>query len=135
MNHGLEELLEAEQEVEGLASKFAPQDILFGKLRPYLAKVALAVAHGICSTELLVYRSKSGQPNFFKYLLGSKLFIELVNSSTYGSKMPRASADFIGIQEFHFHQKLKEYLSPISSMKKQLRSMKRLPSNKSKLNC
>ena len=28
-------IIEAEQEVEGLASKFAPQDILFGKLRPY----------------------------------------------------------------------------------------------------
>ncbi|MCX7132189.1 restriction endonuclease subunit S [Aeromonas sp.] len=91
-------IIDVAQDVEGLANEFFPQDILFGKLRPYLAKVALAVTHGICSTELLVYRSIIGQPAYFKYLLSSQQFIELVNSSTYGSKMPRASADFIGVQ-------------------------------------
>lgn len=91
-------IIDVAQDVEGLANEFFPQDILFGKLRPYLAKVALAATHGICSTELLVYRSIIGQPAYFKYLLSSQQFIELVNSSTYGSKMPRASADFIGVQ-------------------------------------
>ncbi|MGL4886396.1 MAG: restriction endonuclease subunit S [Aeromonas veronii] len=91
-------IIDVAQDVEGLANEFFPQDILFGKLRPYLAKVALAVTHGICSTELLVYRSIIGQPAYFKYLLSSQQFIELVNSSTYGSKMPRASSDFIGVQ-------------------------------------
>lgn len=91
-------IIDVAQDVEGLANEFFPQDILFGKLRPYLAKVALAVTHGICSTELLVYRSIIGQPAYFKYLLSSQQFIELVNSSTYGSKMPRANADFIGVQ-------------------------------------
>lgn len=35
---------------------------------------------------------------YFRYLLGSKQFISLVDASTYGSKMPRASAEFIGLQ-------------------------------------
>lgn len=85
-------------EVEGLASKFKKNDILFGKLRPYLAKVTLAKFNGICSTEFLVYRVIS-YSNFYRYFLGSELFISLVDSSTYGSKMPRASSDFIGNQK------------------------------------
>ncbi|MCQ8103220.1 restriction endonuclease subunit S [Methylomonas sp. SURF-2] len=90
--------IETESEVEGLANKFSENDILFGKLRPYLAKVALATCEGICSTEFLVYRAKKQSANFFKYLLLSTDFINLVDASTYGSKMPRANADFIGIQ-------------------------------------
>ena len=89
---------ETESEIEGLANKFNENDILFGKLRPYLAKVGLATCEGICSTEFLVYRTKNQSANFFKYLLLSTDFINLVDASTYGSKMPRANADFIGIQ-------------------------------------
>ncbi|WP_431066537.1 restriction endonuclease subunit S [Methylotuvimicrobium sp.] len=85
-------------DVEGLASGFEPSDILFGKLRPYLAKVAIPDFRGTCSTEFLVYRATNGQPQYFRYLLGSKSFINLIDSSTYGSKMPRASSDFIGNQ-------------------------------------
>lgn len=85
-------------EVEGLANKFQRNDILFGKLRPYLAKVTKVEFDGICSTELLVYRSNEREAGFYRYLLGSKAFIDLVDSSTYGSKMPRANSDFIGNQ-------------------------------------
>jgi len=90
--------IETETEVEGLASKFNERDILFGKLRPYLAKVTLTQNEGICSTEFLVYRVTKHSPDFFRYLLVSTTFINLIDASTYGSKMPRASADFIGIQ-------------------------------------
>ena len=92
-------LIQAGSEAEGLANRYSPGDILFGRLRPYLAKVALADSEGLCSTELLVYRPQSGDPRFLKHTLASKQFISLVNSSTYGSKMPRASADFIGSQK------------------------------------
>ncbi len=89
--------------VEGLANKFKKNDILFGKLRPYLAKVALADMDGLCSTEFLVYRVTNSQvAKYFKYLLSSSIFINLVDSSTYGSKMPRANANFIGIQKLPF---------------------------------
>lgn len=43
--------LTTETETEGLASYFLKGDILFGKLRPYLAKVYLAKEEGICSTD------------------------------------------------------------------------------------
>jgi type I restriction enzyme, S subunit len=82
---------------EGTASKFAPGDVLFGKLRPYLAKVHLANQKGLISTEALVIRSKCEVfAGFLKYYVLSRDFVNIVDSSTYGSKMPRASWDFIG---------------------------------------
>jgi len=82
---------------EGLASSFTTGDVLFGKLRPYLAKVHLAQQDGLISSEALVVRSKDElHANFLKYYMLSRDFINVVDSSTYGSKMPRASWDFIG---------------------------------------
>jgi type I restriction enzyme S subunit len=82
---------------EGLASSFSVGDILFGKLRPYLAKVHLAERDGLISSEALVIRSKDDlHAEFLKYYMLSRDFINIVDSSTYGSKMPRASWDFIG---------------------------------------
>ena len=81
---------------ESLASHFRRGDVLFGKLRPYLAKVHAAATEGLCSSELLVLRPKEVIQNFlFNYMLNSD-FITVVDSSTYGAKMPRASWDFIG---------------------------------------
>lgn len=87
-------------DVEELDSKvnsvFYKGNVLFGKLRPYLAKCIVADTEGVCSDEFLVLESDYIIPEFLKYLILSPLFIELVNSSTYGAKMPRASWDFIG---------------------------------------
>ncbi|MGC7810702.1 restriction endonuclease subunit S [Bacillus paranthracis] len=84
-------------EVEGTSNKFYKNDVLFGKLRPYLAKCILADFEGICTTELLVMKVKEQKlsEKYLKYLLLSPKFIDWVNSSTYGSKMPRANWEFI----------------------------------------
>ena len=82
---------------EGIASHFRPDDVLFGKLRPYLAKVYLSEIEGLASTEALVLRSKEDiYSKFLKYYILSRDFINIVDSSTFGAKMPRASWDFIG---------------------------------------
>jgi len=88
--------LKQKTETEGLANKFQIGDILFGKLRPYLSKVYLAEFDGICSTEFIVYRCSN--PEYFKFLLISYSFIDFINSSTYGAKMPRANSEWIGNQ-------------------------------------
>jgi type I restriction enzyme S subunit len=81
---------------EGIASHFRPDDVLFGKLRPYLAKVYLSEIEGLVSTEALVLRPKKDiYPKFLKYYILSRDFINIVDSSTFGAKMPRASWDFI----------------------------------------
>ena len=82
---------------EGVSNTFEKDNLLFGKLRPYLAKSWLASFSGICSSEFLVLDSKLIHPKFLKYMTLTDEFIEQVNSSTYGTKMPRASWDFIGL--------------------------------------
>lgn len=98
-------------ETEGLASYFKKGDILFGKLRPYLAKVYLAKQEGICTTEFLVYRNGKEIYNWYLHLLMLSFeFINLIDSSTYGSKMPRANSDFIGNQLIPIPQKSEQVL-------------------------
>lgn len=86
-----------EGEAFGTANIFHAGDVLFGKLRPYLAKVVLADRSGHCSTEIIVLRpSADVLGSFLKYALLSPDFIQSVDSSTFGARMPRASWDFIG---------------------------------------
>lgn len=80
----------------GIANSFSKQNTLFGKLRPYLAKACNPNFDGLCSTELLVIESNEIQRRVLLYWLLADGFIKLVDSSTYGSKMPRANWDFIG---------------------------------------
>lgn len=82
-------------EIEGMANRFCKNNVLFGKLRPYLSKVYLAEKDGICSPEFIVYDTKSNNSRFIHKLLLSQPFIDVVNSSTYGAKMPRANGEFI----------------------------------------
>ena len=70
-------------------------DILFGKLRPYLAKVYLNIKRQCCSSEFCVIKVFKNNPKFFWYQLISHGFIFMVDRSTYGTKMPRANSDFI----------------------------------------
>ena len=86
-----------ETKPEGISTSFYSGDVLFGKLRPYLAKSWLADFEGICSSEFLVLRSHKISPKFLNYFTLTEEFINQVNSSTYGSKMPRASWDFISL--------------------------------------
>jgi len=80
----------------GAANRFRGGATLFGKLRPYLAKACNVDFEGICSTEILVLRPDHYNRGFLLYCLLSPGFISLVDSSTYGVKMPRAGWDFIG---------------------------------------
>jgi type I restriction enzyme S subunit len=86
----------AETEGESLSSAFAAGDVLFGKLRPYLAKTYLAEFRGRCTTELLVMQPVGVEARFLRYICLWRGFVDAVDASTFGSKMPRADWDFIG---------------------------------------
>jgi type I restriction enzyme S subunit len=81
---------------ESLSNTFEPGDVLFGKLRPYLAKAWVAEFAGRCTTELLVMEPRATESRFLRYVLLSRDFVEAVDASTFGSKMPRADWDSIG---------------------------------------
>ena len=89
--------IDTNSEYEAAGVSFRKNDILFGKLRPYLAKVHLCERTGIALGDIFVLRPLSGfDSSFLRYLLISERFIQYVDSSTYGAKMPRANWDFIG---------------------------------------
>lgn len=81
---------------EGDTLVFTKGDVLFGKLRPYLAKCFFALHDGSCSTEFLVLKPITINGRFLKFSLLTSSFIDTVNMSTNGVKMPRANWDFIG---------------------------------------
>ena len=83
-------------EGESLSNTFEPGDVLFGKLRPYLAKAWVAEFVGRCTMELLVMEPAEADSRFLRYICLSRDFIDAVDSSTFGSKMPRADWNFIG---------------------------------------
>lgn len=85
-----------EAKPESICGTFRPGDVLFGKLRPYLAKVFLTDCEGTSSNEFLILHDYEGCTRYLYYLLLCYKFIQLVNASTYGAKMPRANWSFIG---------------------------------------
>lgn len=71
---------------------FRSGDTLFGKLRPYLKKVALSDIFGVCSTDILAIRpSKQIDPYFLCTVLSSDSAIYHSIESSAGTKMPRTS--------------------------------------------
>lgn len=82
---------EQPDQVDSLVANYSRNDILFGKLRPYLAKVVRPTGDGQCSTELLPISPTSFDRGYLFWLLINKGFIDTVNSMTYGVKMPRTS--------------------------------------------
>ena len=83
---------------ESAVKRFKPNDVLFGKLRPYLAKVARPQQKGVCVGEFLVLRPEPAKlhPRYLEQLLLTKPILNEINSSTFGAKMPRADWQFIG---------------------------------------
>ena len=79
-----------------MSSTFEFGDVLFGKLRPYLAKVWVAEFAGRATTECLVMKPVELESRFLGYVCLSRDFIDRVDASTFGSKMPRADWGFIG---------------------------------------
>ena len=85
------------ENVESTVGVFGKGDVLFGKLRPYLAKVVHVGFDGVCTTEILVLKPRQEvDGRFIFFLLLSDGFISLVNSMTFGAKMPRASSEQVG---------------------------------------
>lgn len=93
---------------EGVSNAMRKGDILFAKLRPYLAKAIIVEFDGICSSEFLVMKNYKGASSFLLRVLLSHWFINLVSASTYGTKMPRANWQFIGNMEIPFPPKAEQ---------------------------
>ena len=80
----------------GMAS-VEPGDVLFGKLRPYLAKTWLVDRPALASTELMCLRPGTGvDSRWLGYLTMATPFVEWAVATSEGTKMPRTSWQKVG---------------------------------------
>ncbi|MBI2233668.1 MAG: restriction endonuclease subunit S [Micavibrio aeruginosavorus] len=76
--------------------RFGPEHVLYGKLRPYLNKVALPDFEGKCSTEIIPLLPADGvDRRYLSYFLRSAGTVTRISDRTAGARMPRADMDFV----------------------------------------
>jgi len=70
--------------------RFSSRHVLYGKLRPYLAKIACPEFSGICSTDILpiLPGPKIDRRYFFHYLRQPSM-VDYANSRAVGANLPR----------------------------------------------
>jgi len=84
--------LPTNSEFQNSGTGFTAGDILFGKLRPNLAKVMLAPESGTSYGDIYVLRAASdGHPAYLAQYLRSEPVINTLVGMTYGAKMPRVN--------------------------------------------
>ncbi len=104
------------KEVKSKTFRFGSNNLLYGRLRPYLNKVLLPEFDGHCSTE--IYPIKVGKKILREYLFYwfiQDKTVESINSSTTGARMPRANLN-----------KILEMKINLPSLEQQRRGLKRI---------
>ena len=77
---------------------FKKSDILYGRLRPALNKVAYPNTDGICSTDIIVLRAKDKNgilPELYSRIFRSARFNEMVLNGVSGGQLPRVDAKYL----------------------------------------
>ena len=83
-----------ERKAVGDKTIFTKGDILYSKLRPYLLKILVAPDDGICTPEIVPFRVYGGiDPSYIVNYLKFPYVDNLINSITYGVKMPRVGTE------------------------------------------
>ncbi len=107
LESGSGKFIESDTEFEGNGVEFCTNNILYGKLRPYLKKVWLAEFSGNAIGDFFVFSNcPNSNASYLKYVLLSDGFTKQADGSTFGAKMPRVSSEFILTLPF--------YLPPLS---------------------
>jgi len=83
-----------ELEGKSMTFQFDHRHVLYGKLRPYLNKVALPFSSGRCTTEMIPLLPFDGLDRIFlAWLLRRQETVEFAMQGKTGSRMPRADMD------------------------------------------
>ena len=83
----------SERKITGDKVIFYKGQVLYSKLRPYLKKILIAPDNGICTPELVPFNTYLVYANYIVYVLRSPHIDYVVNSVTYGVKMPRVGTE------------------------------------------
>ncbi len=85
---------QAERKTTSNKNIFLKNDLLYGKLRPYLDKVFIADDDGVCTTEIMAVRFLGNiNPWFIRISMKSYYFLSYVNTQVSGMRMPRLKTD------------------------------------------
>ena len=80
--------------------QFGLDHVLYGKLRPYLAKIALPDFNGICSTDILPIKpGPKLDRRFLAYFLRQPRMVGYASSRSTGANLPRLSPKALGAFE------------------------------------
>jgi type I restriction enzyme M protein len=104
---------------------FVQGDVLYGKLRPYLNKVFIAESDGICSTDILVLKSKNAL--LLKHILLSHIFVEQTSALMKGLSLPRIKVnDFLKIKVPVIHENdQKQIVQQIENLENQINDLQK----------
>ena len=83
----------SERKINGDKVVFRKGQVLYSKLRPYLKKILVAPDDGICTPEFVPFDTYLVDENYIAYVLKSPHIDYVINSVTYGVKMPRVGTD------------------------------------------
>ena len=84
----------SERTIAGDKVCFHKGQVLYSKLRPYLKKVLVAHDDGVCSPEMVPFAPYGNiDTQYLVYVLTSPHIDYIINSVTYGVKMPRVGTD------------------------------------------
>ena len=103
------------KEMKSAADSFSPDDVLYGRLRPYLNKVYRPDFEGLCSTEFIIFRKVPHiHSKFLQYFLNSWDFMNFANSLNAGDR-PRVK-----------FEQLADYPFPLAPLPEQERIVNRI---------
>lgn len=84
----------AERQSKSTKNRFAEGDVLYGKLRPYLNKVAFADSPGVCTTEIVPIKPNDAVVGrYLFHWLRHPLFLAYVTEVSHGVNMPRLGTE------------------------------------------
>ena len=122
----IQRILASERVIKGDKVRFYKGQVLYSKLRPYLKKVLVAPEDGVCSSEIVPFSSYVGiDANFLVYVLTSPYVDFVINSVTYGVKMPRVGTEtmvnlLIPLPPLAEQQRIVERLEQLLALTQQL---------------
>jgi type I restriction enzyme S subunit len=113
------------------SKRFVKDDVLFGKRRAYLKKVAVADFDGVCSGDILVIRANSKKilQGLLPYYISADAFIQHAVSTSAGSLSPRTKwkdlADLeVSIPDLKIQSTILEVLQQMNTIINQLKKQK-----------
>lgn len=87
-------------QMKGRKFRFRPGDVVYGYLRPYLNKVWVADAHGLCSVDQYVLRPHEDiNPELFAFALRGRGVLAEAVDKTHNLQLPRLRSGLLGAVE------------------------------------